>query len=61
MDRRGRRHVVLRLGHGGNCCLRHRRNLGKIAVARRLLDLIYYMLKKGQDYRASKPRAVTSA
>ena len=40
---------------------RHGRNPGKIAVARRLLDLIYYMRKKGQDYRASKPRAVTTA
>jgi transposase len=40
---------------------RHGRNPGKIAVARRLLDLIYYMLKKGQDYRVSRPRAVTTA
>jgi len=40
---------------------RHGRNPAKIAVARRLLDLIYYMLKKGQDYRASKPRAAATA
>jgi len=40
---------------------RHGRNPAKIAVARRLLDLIYYMLKKGQDYRVSKPRVATTA
>jgi len=39
---------------------RHGRNPGKIAVARRLLDLIYHLLKKGQDYRAPKPRAATA-
>jgi len=31
---------------------RHGRNPGKIAAARRLLDLIYYRLKKEDDYRA---------
>jgi len=35
---------------------RHGRNPGKIAAARRLLDLIYYMLKKEQDYRAPRVR-----
>jgi transposase len=40
---------------------RHGRNPGKIAVARRLLDLIYHLLKKGQDYRAPKPRAAATA
>jgi len=35
---------------------RHGRNPGKIAVARRLLDLIYHMLKKEQDYRAPRVR-----
>ena len=30
---------------------RHRRNPGKIAAARRLLDLIYYLLKYARDYR----------
>jgi transposase len=35
---------------------RHGRNPGKIAVARRLLDLIYYMLKKEEDYRAPRVR-----
>lgn len=40
---------------------RHGRNPAKIAVARRLLDLIYYMLKKGQDYRASTSRAAATA
>ena len=40
---------------------RHGRNPGKIAVARRLLDLIYHLLKEGQDYRAPKPRAATTA
>ena len=40
---------------------RYGRNPGKIAVARRLLDLIYYLLKKGQDYRAPKPRAAATA
>jgi len=39
---------------------RHGRNPGKIAVARRLLDLIYILLKKGQDYRAPKPRVATA-
>ena len=40
---------------------RHGRNPAKIAVARRLLDLMYYMLKKGEDYRVSKPRVATTA
>lgn len=31
---------------------RHGRNPGKVAAARRLLDLIYYILKKEEDYRA---------
>jgi len=35
---------------------RHGRNPAKIAVARRLLDLIYHLLKKGQDYRAPRVR-----
>jgi len=35
---------------------RHGRNPGKIAVARRLLDLIYYMLKKEEDYTAPRVR-----
>jgi hypothetical protein len=35
---------------------RHGRNPGKIAVARCLLDLIYHMLNKGQDYRAPRDR-----
>ena len=35
---------------------RHGRNPGKIAAARRLLDLIYYMLKKEEDYRAPRVR-----
>jgi hypothetical protein len=30
-------------------------------VARRLLDLVYYLLRKGQDYRAPKPRAAATA
>jgi len=38
---------------------RHGRNPGKIAVARRLLDLVYHMLKKEADYKA--PRARTAA
>ncbi len=40
---------------------RHGRNPAKIAVARRLLDLIYYMLTKGTDYRASGRRTATAA
>jgi len=40
---------------------RHGRNPGKIAVARRLLDLIYHLLKKGPDYRAPRPRAAATA
>lgn len=32
---------------------RHGRNPAKIAVARRLLDLIYCMLRKVTDYRVS--------
>ena len=40
---------------------RHGRNPGKIAVARRLLDLIYHLLKKEQDYRTPKPRAAATA
>jgi transposase len=40
---------------------RHGRNPAKIAVARRLLDLIYHILKKGQDYRVSRPRVATTA
>jgi len=35
---------------------RHGRNPGKIAAARRLLDLVYYLLKNGQDYRAPSTR-----
>ncbi len=31
---------------------RHGRNPGKIPAARQLLDLIYYMLRKDEDYRA---------
>jgi hypothetical protein len=30
-------------------------------VARRLLDLVYYLLRKGQDYRAPTPRAAATA
>jgi len=37
---------------------RHGRNPVKIAVTRQLLDLIYYISKKGQDYRVTKHRAV---
>ena len=40
--------------------LRHGRNPGKIAAARRLLDLIYYMLKKGEDHRAPRVRKVAA-
>jgi len=40
---------------------RHGRNPGKIAVARRLLDLIYLLLKKGQDYRAPRPHITATA
>jgi transposase len=40
---------------------RHGRNPGKIAVARRLLDLVYLLLKKGKDYRAPRPRAIVTA
>ena len=39
---------------------RHGRNPAKIAVARRLLDLIYYLLKKGKDYRISRHRAAAA-
>jgi len=39
---------------------RHGRNPGKIAAARRLLDLIYYMLKKEEDYRAPRVRKVAA-
>jgi hypothetical protein len=35
---------------------RHGRNPAKIAAARRLLDLIYHMLRKEQDYRAPRDR-----
>ena len=35
---------------------RHGRNPAKIAVARGLLDLVYYMLKKEEDYRAPRAR-----
>jgi transposase len=35
---------------------RHGRNPAKIAVARRLLDLIYHMLRKEQDYKAPRDR-----
>jgi transposase len=39
---------------------RHGRNPAKIAVARRLLDLIYYMLRKGTDYRVSGSRTAVT-
>ena len=39
---------------------RHGRNPGKIAAARRLLNLIYHMLKKGEDYRAPRVRKVAA-
>jgi transposase len=35
---------------------RHGRNPGKIAASRRLLDLIYHMLKKEEDYKAPRVR-----
>ena len=38
---------------------RHGRNPGKVAAARRLLDLSYHLLKKEVDYRA--PRAPTAS
>jgi transposase len=37
---------------------RHGRNPGKIAAARRLLDMIYHLLKQEEDYRA--PTAATA-
>jgi len=40
---------------------RHGRNPAKIAVARRLLDLIYQLLKKGQDYRPSSNHRAAAA
>lgn len=35
---------------------RHGRNPAKIAVARRLLDLVYYLLKKEEDCRVPRAR-----
>ena len=40
---------------------RHGRNPGKIAAARRLLDLIYHLLKKEEDYQAPRARAANAA
>ena len=40
---------------------RHGRNPGKIAAARRLLDLIYHMLRKDDDYRAPRTRKAAAA
>jgi transposase len=40
---------------------RHGRNPAKVAAARRLLDLIYCLLKKGQDYQPPRPRATATA
>jgi hypothetical protein len=40
---------------------RHGRNPGKIAAARRLLDLVYYMLKKEKSYRAPTARVASTA
>jgi transposase len=37
---------------------RHGRNPGKVAAARQLLDLIYHMLRKKEDYRS--PRTLVS-
>jgi len=39
---------------------RHGRNPGKIAAARRLLDLVYHMLKKEEAYRAPTARAAST-
>jgi transposase len=35
---------------------RHGRNPGKIAAARRLLDVVYHLLKQEEDYQAPIPR-----
>jgi transposase len=40
---------------------RHGRNPGKVAAARRLLDLSYHLLKKEVDYQASGVRAASTA
>lgn len=40
---------------------RHGCNPGKIAVARRLLDMIHHLLKRQKDYRAPVTAAVTEA
>ena len=38
---------------------RHGRNPGKVAAARQLLDLIYHMLRKKEDYRSPRTLAST--
>ena len=40
---------------------RHGRNPGKVAAARRLLDLSYHLLKKEVDYQAPRARTVPTA
>lgn len=40
---------------------RHGRNPGKVAAARRLLDLSYHILKKEVDYQTPRVRATTTA
>jgi transposase len=39
---------------------RHGRNPGKVAAARRLLDLSYHLLKKEVDYRAPRTQAAST-
>ena len=51
-------------GHHGiflPVAFRHGRNPGKIAAARRLLDLVYHLLKEEEDYQAPIARAASSA
>jgi len=40
---------------------RHGRNPGKVAAARRLLDLSYHLLKKEADYQAPRARTAPTA
>jgi len=39
---------------------RHGRNPGKVAAARRLLDLVYHLLKEEEDYQAPIARAAST-
>ncbi len=40
---------------------RHGRNPGKVAAARRLLDLVYHLLKEEEDYQAPIARLATTS